>query len=64
MSNLTEQNDGVIIFEMANYVKPKIEEIQGQDWVFNGPLNSFGKYILERYNGSPTTAAIIDAYTD
>jgi hypothetical protein len=52
------------IIQLSNYVKPAIVEHGLGDWVLNGHYNSYFDYIVERYNGSPTNAALIDAYVD
>lgn len=51
------------IVQLSNYVRPEIKETPGRDYVLNGDRNSFYKYIIDRYNGSPTNRAIIDSYT-
>jgi len=51
------------IIKLESYVRPDIVEKQGSEWVLNGVNNSFYKYIIDRYNGSPTNSAIIDAYS-
>ena len=51
------------VIQLSSYVRPEIKETYGNDYVFNGPKNSFYKYIIDRYNGSPTNRAIIDSYT-
>jgi len=51
------------IIKLESYVRPDIVEKQGSEWVLNGANNSFYKYIIDRYNGSPTNSAIIDAYS-
>ena len=53
-----------VILEMSSYVRPAIIESMGTKWVLNGEDNSFFQYIIDRYNGSPTNAALIDAYVD
>jgi len=53
-----------VVLEMSKYVKPPVYEQINKDWVLNGRNNSFWDYILDRYNGSPTNAAIVDAYID
>lgn len=52
------------LLQLANYVKPSLVEDKSKDWVLNGYANSFFDYIIDRYNGSPTNAALIDAYRD
>jgi hypothetical protein len=54
----------VRVFELSNYVKPQIKEEMGKEWVLNGRGNWFFQYVIDRYNGSPTNAALIDAYVD
>jgi len=50
------------VLALSNYVRPEIKESAGQSYVLNGPKNSFFKYLIARYNGSPTNRAIIDSY--
>jgi hypothetical protein len=52
------------ILQLSNYVKPPIVEERNKEWVLNGKNNSFFDYIIDRYNGSPTNAALIDAFID
>ncbi|HKK11861.1 MAG TPA: hypothetical protein VJ945_03460 [Flavobacteriaceae bacterium] len=54
----------VVLFELSNYIRPKLQENKFRDWVLNGRNNSFYGYIIDRYNGSPTNAAIINSYVD
>lgn len=48
--------------QLANYFRPEIKEVPAKDYVLNGDKNSFYTEIIDRYNGSPTNRAIIDAY--
>ena len=50
------------IFQLSNYVRPEIKEVNNKEYVMNGEKNSFYTYIIDRYNGSPTNRAIIDSY--
>lgn len=52
------------LIQLSNYVRPKLEENKSKNWVLNGRDNSFYQYIIDRYNGSVTNAAIINSYTD
>lgn len=52
------------LVNMSKYVRPKIEENKSKGYVLNGQKNSFFQYIIDRYNGSPTNAAIINSYCD
>ena len=50
------------ILQLANYNRPEIKESASKDFVLNGDKNSFYQEIIDRYNGSATNRAIIDAY--
>lgn len=52
------------IIQLSTYIKPKIEERINEDWVLNGRYNSFFQYVIDRYNGSSTNSALINAYVD
>ncbi len=52
------------LVQLSNYVRPKLEENKSKNWVLNGKNNSFYQYVIDRYNGSPTNAAIISSYID
>lgn len=52
----------VHVVQLNNYVKPKVQEKMGTDWVLNDPKNGFFDYVMECYDGSPTNSAIIDGY--
>lgn len=49
---------------LSNYVKPDVKENKSKNWVMNGNKNEFYSYVIDRYNGSTTHAAIIDSYVD
>jgi hypothetical protein len=51
------------IIKLSSYVRPELYDEYGKDWVLNGENNEFYKYIIDRYNGSPTNSAIIDSYS-
>lgn len=53
-----------VILEMSSYTRPVIHESMSEKWVLNGEDHHFFQYIIDRYNGSPTNAALIDAYVD
>lgn len=52
------------LLQLNNYVKPKIQESTGKDWVLNGANNTFYQYIIDRNNGSVTNGTINKAYAD
>lgn len=55
-------NENIRLIQLNNYIRPKVEENKSKNWVTNGRNNSFYKYIIDRYNGSPTNATIINSY--
>ncbi len=54
----------VRLLQLNNYVKPEIKESQSESWVLNGDKNSYFKYVIDRYNGSATNAAIINSFVE
>lgn len=57
-------SNDIRLLQLSNYVRPKLEENKSKNWVLNGKQNSFYQYIIDRFNGSPTNAAIIDSYAN
>jgi len=55
-------SNDIRLFQLSNYVRPKLEENKSKNWVLNGRNNSFYQYVIDRFNGSPTNSAIIDSY--
>lgn len=49
---------------LASYTKPQIIEQKNRDWVEYGADNNYYQYLIDRYNGSPTNNAIINAISD
>lgn len=54
----------IVLVELNSYVKPEIKEVSGKEWVLNGRDNSFFQYVIDRFNGSPTNAAIVNGFTE
>jgi len=52
------------LIQMNQYIRPEVKEVSNKDYVLNGQYNSFYKYVIGRYNGSSTNAAIINTYID
>jgi len=50
------------VLQLSKYIRPEVKELASKDYVLNGDKNSFYKYIIDRYNGSPTNRAVIDSY--
>jgi len=57
-------SNDIRLLQLSNYVRPKLEENKSKNWVLNGKNNEFYQYIIDRFNGSPTNAAIIDSYAN
>jgi len=57
-------SNDIRLLQLSNYVRPKLEENKSKNWVLNGRDNSFYQYVIDRFNGSPTNAAIISSYID
>lgn len=52
------------LITLSNYVRPTLDENKSRNWVMNGIRNEFYQTIIDRYNGSPTNAAVINSYVD
>lgn len=52
------------LITLSNYVRPTLVENKSRNWVMNGVRNEFYQTIIDRYNGSPTNAAVINSYVD
>ncbi len=57
-------NKNIRLIQLSNYVRPDLVEDKSKNYVLNGRNNCFYDYIIDRYNGSPTNAAIINSYVD
>lgn len=57
-------SNDIRLLQLSNYVRPKLDENKSKNWVLNGKNNSFYQYIIDRFNGSPTNAAIVSSYID
>jgi hypothetical protein len=54
--------NNILFFGLNNYVRPKLVENEARNWVLNGRNNQFYDYTIDRYNGSPTNATIINSF--
>ena len=50
------------VIKFSKYIRPVIKEDKTRDWVMNGVNNEFYQYLIDRYNGSPTNATVINSY--
>ena len=48
------------IVNLSNYNSPKIREVKNKDYVSYGEDNNYFRYLIDRYNGSPTNNAVIN----
>lgn len=52
------------IVNLSTYTTPDIVEKSNKDWVSYGADNNYFKYLIDRYNGSPTNNAIINGMSE
>ena len=46
---------------LSSYTTPKVVEYRNKEWIGYGEDNNYFQYLIDRYNGSPTNNAIINA---
>ena len=49
------------VINLSSYTTPKIIEYRTKEWIAYGEDNDYFKYLIDRYNGSPTNNAVINA---
>jgi hypothetical protein len=54
-------NSKISIVNLSSYTSPEIIEDKTKDWVGFGDDNNYFQYLIDRYNGSATNGAIINA---
>ena len=52
------------IVNLSTYTTPDIVEKSTKEWVSYGSDNNYFKYLIDRYNGSPTNNAIINGISE
>jgi hypothetical protein len=52
------------IVNLSTYTTPEIVEKSNKEWVSYGENNNYFKYLIDRYNGSPTNNAIINGISE
>jgi hypothetical protein len=52
------------IVNLSTYTTPEIVEKSNKEWVSYGENNQYFKYLIDRYNGSPTNNAIINGISE
>jgi hypothetical protein len=50
--------------QLNSYTTPKVTEVKNRDFVSYGEDNNYFQYLIDRYNGSPTNNAIINAISE
>ena len=49
------------VINLSSYTTGKIVEYNNKEWIAYGEDNNYFQYLIDRYNGSPTNNAIINA---
>ena len=49
------------VINLSSYTTPKVVEYKNKEWIGYGDDNNYFRYLIDRYNGSPTNNAIINA---
>ena len=57
-------NDAIHVVNLASYTAPEVVESKRYDWVEYGEDNMYFKYLIDRYNGSPTNNASINGISE
>jgi hypothetical protein len=61
---MSKEKNEIRLIQMNKYIRPVVKETNSKEWVLNGQYNFFYQYIIDRFNGSSTNAAIINSYVD
>ena len=56
--------DGIHVLNLSSYTAPEVMESKRYDWVEYGDDNEYFKYLIDRYNGSPTNNAAINGIAE
>jgi len=56
-----KNNSNISFVNLSTYTSPKIVEDKNKEWVGFGEDNNYFQYLIDRYNGSATNGAIINA---
>lgn len=60
MSRRKHTQGKINVVNLSNYSSPNIEVIKNKEWVTYGQNNEYFRYLLDRYNGSPTNNASVN----
>jgi len=61
---LNKVKDAIHVVNLASYTSTQIVESKRYDWVEYGDDNMYFKYLIDRYNGSPTNNASINGISE
>jgi len=56
--------DSVHVMQLSSYTAPKVMEDSREKWVAYGEDNNYFQYLIDRYNGSPTSNASINGISE
>jgi len=57
-------SNDIRVFQLNNYVRPKLQENKSKGWVLNGRNNSFYQDLIDRKKGSPTHSTILNSFNN
>jgi hypothetical protein len=57
-------SNNLSIVNLSSYTTPTIKEESNKEWVSYGGDNNYFRYLIDRYNGSPTNNAIINGISE
>lgn len=61
---LPKIKDGIHVVNLSSYTAPEVIESKKNNWVGYGEDNMYFKYLIDRYNGSPTNNAAINGISE
>ncbi|ANS03049.1 hypothetical protein [uncultured Mediterranean phage uvDeep1-CGR2-KM23-C896] len=61
---LEVQQGKIHVVNLSSYTRPEISERYNQEWIEYGDDNNYFKYLIDRYNGSPTNNAAINGIAE
>jgi len=56
--------DSVHVMQLSSYTAPRVMEDSRDKWVAYGEDNNYFQYLIDRYNGSPTSNAAINGISE
>lgn len=59
-----KQPSDIRVINLSTYTSPEIVESASRDWVEYGGDNNYFGYLIDRYNGSPTNNAVVNAISE